>query len=531
MKNLKGMRIVFITIALLCLSFMMNVTTVEASTENVAFDSTFYANMNDDVRNSFGYDTNALRNHWLNYGIAEGRRASLVLNLPYYLKNNGDLSAVFGNNYKLAYEHFINYGIKEARKTSLVFDVAYYLNNNGDLKAAYGNNYQLAYEHFINYGIKEGRKASPIFDVKYYLNSNGDLKAAYGSNYKAAYEHFINYGIKEGRKTSTTFDVKYYLNNNGDIKAAYGSDYEAAYTHYLAYGIKEKRKCAATETVTTTTLSASQIAKNPSKYYGQTVNYTPKNKDTSVAWKIFYADNDNIYLITDNYILSKNTPAKNGKSAAAPEASSKYYAFISNPKEEYATASNISDTIKNKWLSWAKSYSIEYSNAKATAYLLDTTIWNASYGNQYTEYVIGSPTLELYAASWNAKGYAKLSWGIQDKNGYQISVEGVEANNNDYYRVEETTGYSDKLYYPNEKSDEKAFGYWLASPFSASYVNYASSSDALPVIYSNPYGQIGPYWLELSGNAQCPPYGLRPVVCLKSGTKLVDNGKGSYQIQ
>ena len=56
--------------------------------------------------------------------------------------------------------------------------------------------------------------------------------------------------------------------------------------------------------------SAEDIANNPSQYYGQYVNYTPKD-NANVRWRIFYAgtnpnvSNDTInriYLIADEYI-------------------------------------------------------------------------------------------------------------------------------------------------------------------------------------------------------------------------------------
>ncbi len=40
------------------------------------FDSNYYANTYGDLRNAFGYDYNALLNHWITYGMAEGRASS-----------------------------------------------------------------------------------------------------------------------------------------------------------------------------------------------------------------------------------------------------------------------------------------------------------------------------------------------------------------------------------------------------------------------------------------------------------------------
>lgn len=124
----------------------------------------------------------------------------MYFDVNYYKKTYSDLQKAYGNNYKAYYEHFINWGINEGRASSIFLDVKYYKNKYSDLRKAYGNNHKLYYEHFINWGIKEGRQASASFDVKYYLNYNGDLKKAFGNNYKEAIKHYIYYGKNEKRK-------------------------------------------------------------------------------------------------------------------------------------------------------------------------------------------------------------------------------------------------------------------------------------------------------------------------------------------
>lgn len=210
-------------------------------TESIVFDVTLYGSCNLDVREVFGNNQNLLRIHWLQYGIAEGRKASLIFDPTMYKLLNSDLQSAFGNNYKLLFQHFIGSGINEMRRTSLIFDMEKYLNMNGDVKATFKNNYKQAYLHFRNYGIAEGRTASEVFDVKTYLASNGDLKAVYGNNYQAAIIHFLDYGIKEKRKTSPTFSVIYY-STHGDLKHVYGTRYQDYYIHYLLYGKDEGRR-------------------------------------------------------------------------------------------------------------------------------------------------------------------------------------------------------------------------------------------------------------------------------------------------
>jgi hypothetical protein len=267
---------------------------------NLIFDYKYYSDNNPDLKNVFGYNAAALKNHWLTFGIKEGRQASPVFNAKYYLENNSDLKKVFGEkNYTAAYNHFITYGYKELRASSVLysgsyykehnsdlsklnmdgyeliehylnfgqkegrkanvpdptpvsivnslFNSAYYAALNPDLKEVFGNNVTALRNHWLTFGIKEGRQASPVFDAKYYLENNSDLKKVFGEkNYTAAYNHFITYGINEGRKGSNFFDVKYYLTNNSDLQSAFGSNYSKVLNHFVSNGLNEGRDGSST---------------------------------------------------------------------------------------------------------------------------------------------------------------------------------------------------------------------------------------------------------------------------------------------
>jgi hypothetical protein len=167
------------------------------------FDPQVYLETYGDLSAAFGSDYGRARQHWIDNGIGEGRRASLLLDPPYYLSSHGDLVSAFGSgNYGAAIEHFIAWGAFEGRRTSLEFDVKWYLSNHADLVAAFGaTNYEMAIEHFIIWGLGEGRRASADFDVGFYLNHHGDLISAFGAgNYPAAFRHWLAYGKGEGRQ-------------------------------------------------------------------------------------------------------------------------------------------------------------------------------------------------------------------------------------------------------------------------------------------------------------------------------------------
>lgn len=84
---------------------------------------------------------------------------SLVFDPIYYANTNADLKKAFGTNAINLFNHFKNYGMKEGRKASANFDVKVYKNTYADLRAAFGENLPLYYKHYIEHGKKEGRKA------------------------------------------------------------------------------------------------------------------------------------------------------------------------------------------------------------------------------------------------------------------------------------------------------------------------------------------------------------------------------------
>jgi len=55
--------------------------------------------------------------------------------------------------------HFIQYGIHEGRKASNEFDPIFYKNNYADLRNAFGDNMKSYYQHYIQFGRNEGRQA------------------------------------------------------------------------------------------------------------------------------------------------------------------------------------------------------------------------------------------------------------------------------------------------------------------------------------------------------------------------------------
>lgn len=214
-----------------------------------AFNADFYLSHHGDLAAAFGNDRVAAREHWLEFGIGEGRRGSREFDVQFYLNLYPDLANAVGANYAAALDHWLNQGLpNEGRRGSRDFDVKFYLSHYGDLTAAFGGtNYTAAFEHWIIQGLpNEGRAGAAEVDVSDYLGRYPDLQAAFGTNYQTALDHWIVQGLpNEGRRASSTFDVRYYLSIYPDLRAAFGArGYSAALDHWLFYGIAEGRSGA-----------------------------------------------------------------------------------------------------------------------------------------------------------------------------------------------------------------------------------------------------------------------------------------------
>lgn len=84
---------------------------------------------------------------------------SVVFNPTYYANTYADLKKAFGTNATALFNHFKQYGMKEGRKASSNFDVKVYKEKYTDLQKAFGTDYPSYYKHYIQYGKKEGRIA------------------------------------------------------------------------------------------------------------------------------------------------------------------------------------------------------------------------------------------------------------------------------------------------------------------------------------------------------------------------------------
>lgn len=79
------------------------------------FDASYYYNAYPDVAAACGTDANALFNHFVSYGVYEGRSASASFNPQTYRQRYTDLQEAFGNDMAAYCRHFVTFGAAEGR--------------------------------------------------------------------------------------------------------------------------------------------------------------------------------------------------------------------------------------------------------------------------------------------------------------------------------------------------------------------------------------------------------------------------------
>ena len=187
---------------------------------------------------------------------------SAVYDYSYYISKNPDVYHAYGDDDAAVLQHFVQWGMKEGRQAKSTFDVRSYRLQYADLRRAYGNDLKNYYVHYINWGAREGRRGtgcntlqngltlwngvdySAVYDYSYYISKNPDVYRAYGDDDAAVLQHFVQYGMNEGRQAKVDFSVQNYRTRYQDLQKTYGSDWKAYYLHYINYGVREGRRGA-----------------------------------------------------------------------------------------------------------------------------------------------------------------------------------------------------------------------------------------------------------------------------------------------
>lgn len=337
---------------------------------------------------------------------------------------------------------------------------------------------------------------------------------------------------KYGDIDETSFTNELEKNNATVTKS--GSKYKVAFSSGRQYtvdqdgNVKEKK-------VNPNALEISELSENANTYFGwDVINYT-ETLDSSLnymKWQLFYAGamdgelEDRIYLISKEYVKNTDLPAKNG---ATPIAGNTVYKarFGSDGSSgiipQYTGTESIATNMQKYNSDYFKDYTSANINMKAVAYMLDTTIWESfAIGSQeYAEWAIGGPTVELLFKSYNKYAGTIYEYDAVSANGYKVRKK--SSNNFDYSITNAITNDTSTVDSPYSVSNigSQANRYWLASPCSL-------TASTLMSVAEN--GQVGfTDFNDSNGNA-----GFRPVVLLKSNYTLEKtkdlNGNDAFKI-
>ena len=244
---------------------------------SAVYNYDYYLEHNSDVKKVYGDDPEKVLQHFVEFGMSEGRQGSSGFNVTSYRNRYQDLRISFEKDIKAYYLHYISSGQKEGRKAtgkiemvpitvyngvdySAVYDFYFYIDRYSDLQGECEDNDVAAIKHFVNFGMAEGRQASADFSVKVYKNRYPDLRTALGGDLKAYYLHYLSNGIGEGRTATgsadlvgyvtvykginyaNVYDFNYYIDHNSDIRKLYGNDDVKALEHFVQFGMNEGRQ-------------------------------------------------------------------------------------------------------------------------------------------------------------------------------------------------------------------------------------------------------------------------------------------------
>ncbi|NEQ45429.1 MAG: DUF4347 domain-containing protein [Leptolyngbya sp. SIOISBB] len=209
------------------------------------FDESAYLSKNLDVAAAvqqgiyqYGFE------HFVLFGMNEGRSPSNWFDEQYYLAQNADVAAAVSIGQTTAIAHFLHFGHRENRDPSAFFDADDYLLKNPDVKASVdGGLMDSAFEHYIELGAEQGLQAGLLFDESFYLQQNPDVAAAVqAGTFALGLYHFLFLGQSEGRDPSSLFDQSAYLARYGDVAAAVaGGAFTSGFEHYILAGRAEGR--------------------------------------------------------------------------------------------------------------------------------------------------------------------------------------------------------------------------------------------------------------------------------------------------
>ena len=211
------------------------------------------------------------------------------------------------------------------------------------------------------------------------------------------------------------------------------------------------------------------------------------------CWRLFYQDTNCTYLISNNLVYKENT------TGFKP---SDYYTSIYKDENKSelkyrsgADVSTVGQRLNKKLLDATEKSFFKVSNTNpnilATAWLTDPDQWE-KYKNEDAEFAIGSPTVELYAASFDAAAdAAKKNDPPEERTKIRAGL-GVGT----YGYTEGTSNELQQSYNHGIYNKSGSSNWWLASPYGDDNYNELCVSGSR---FGDDYS-----------------YAVRPIVCIQT---------------
>lgn len=179
-----------------------------------AFDPEFYANQYPDVKAAFGTDKTALFNHFMKYGMKEGRMMNANFDPMAYTSAYPDIKAICAkDDYTKAYEHYVTFGKKEGR--TLTTNTAINKKKAAEAPKLYESpskttTYQVSLGHNLTVNISENMYQNSSFRIMkddrgyaaYYGYDLYDTSGGYNGN--GAY-HYSTITVNNGNISETIY--------------------------------------------------------------------------------------------------------------------------------------------------------------------------------------------------------------------------------------------------------------------------------------------------------------------------------------
>ena len=218
----------------------------------LGFDESYYLGMYADVREAVaeGFFDSGME-HFLEFGIVEGRDPSALFNEAYYLARNVDVAdAVETGQFTSGLEHFLEFGIVEGRDPSPFFNYteAIQIINSEPIDSLTGESTDEEDED-VELAEETGDTLTSnphawLFDEAFYLIQNPDVAdAIIEGSFEDGFEHYIEFGQFEGRNPSRIFDESRYLSQNPDVAEAVNEGtVRSGFEHFILSGRAEGRE-------------------------------------------------------------------------------------------------------------------------------------------------------------------------------------------------------------------------------------------------------------------------------------------------